>query len=131
MTSEDYPLTKGPLLGYDFGMRYFVVFVIAMALLFSMALVAQQKTPPQTLTFKAMPGNVAFNHAAHVKAANNKCATCHPALFKQDAAAPLNFKAGMHKPAEAAKTSCGGCHHTGGTSFETKGNCAKCHKKGA
>jgi len=112
-------------------MRYLVLFVIVMALLFSMALVAQQKTPPQTLVFKAMNGNVTFNHAAHVKAVNGKCDTCHPKLFQQEAKAPLNFKPGLHKPAEAAKTSCGACHTPGGMAFETKGNCTKCHKKAA
>jgi hypothetical protein len=35
----------------------------------------------------------------------------------------------MHKPAETGKTSCGSCHNPGGPSFETKGNCAKCHVK--
>ena len=54
---------------------------------------------------------------------------CHDKLFKQDAKAPLNFKAAIHKTAEAEKTSCGACHHPGGTAFETKGNCAKCHVK--
>jgi hypothetical protein len=35
----------------------------------------------------------------------------------------------MHKPAEAAKKSCGHCHNPEGPAFETKGNCAKCHVK--
>ena len=59
----------------------------------------------------------------------NDCKVCHDKLFTQSKA-PLNFKASMHKPAEAAKTSCAGCHHAGGQSFETKGNCNKCHVKG-
>jgi len=72
-------------------------------------------------------GNVTFAHAEHIKRADGKCAVCHPKLFPQSAKAPLNFKAGMHKPAEAKKTSCAACHHAGGTSFQTKGNCKKCH----
>jgi mono/diheme cytochrome c family protein len=35
----------------------------------------------------------------------------------------------LHKTAEAAKTSCGGCHTPGGPAFESKGNCGKCHVK--
>ncbi len=40
-----------------------------------------------------------------------------------------NFKAGMHKPAEAKKASCAGCHHAGSNTFETRVNCKKCHVK--
>jgi c(7)-type cytochrome triheme protein len=86
--------------------------------------------PPEKLTFDSKMGNVTFDHAAHVKRANNDCATCHPKLFPQSAKADLKWKAGVHKTAEAAKTSCGACHNPGGPSFETKGNCAKCHVKG-
>jgi hypothetical protein len=35
----------------------------------------------------------------------------------------------MHKTSETNKTSCGACHHEGGTSFASKGNCNKCHEK--
>ncbi|HYM12583.1 MAG TPA: cytochrome c3 family protein, partial [Bryobacterales bacterium] len=66
----------------------------------------------------------------HVERAKGDCKTCHPALFQQSASAPLNFKANMHKTAEAGKTSCAHCHVAGGMAFETKGNCQKCHKKG-
>jgi c(7)-type cytochrome triheme protein len=92
-------------------------------------LLAQDKKAPVKLTFKAKTGNVVFDHTKHVKAAKNDCKTCHDKLWPQKATAPLNFKAGMHKPAEAGKTSCGFCHHPGGGAFETKGNCAKCHQK--
>lgn len=84
---------------------------------------------PEKITFAAKNGNVIFNHEAHTKRANNDCSACHDKLFPQDSKAPLNFKAGMHKPAEAAKASCAGCHIAGGAAFETKGNCAKCHVK--
>lgn len=85
--------------------------------------------PPEKITFNAKPGNVTFNHAEHVKAAKNDCKACHDKLFKQSSTEPINFKAGMHKPAETAKTSCGGCHNADGPGFKTAGNCAKCHVK--
>lgn len=92
-------------------------------------LLGEDKKAPEKMSFTAKNGNVTFNHAAHVKAAKGDCKTCHDKLFKEDAKAPLNFKAGMHKPAETAKASCGGCHHADGAAFETKGNCSKCHVK--
>lgn len=97
--------------------------------LFAMGLAQGQKAPDK-LTFSAKNGNVTFNHATHVKLAKGDCKSCHDKLFKEDAKAPLNFKAAMHKTAETEKSSCGGCHHPDGAAFETKGNCAKCHVKG-
>jgi len=90
------------------------------------ALLAQKA--PEKMVFPSKMGNVTFDHPAHVKRANNDCAACHDKLFPQSTA-PLNYKAGIHKTAEAAKTSCGGCHNPGGAAFETKANCAKCHVK--
>ena len=73
-----------------------------------------------------------YNHAAHAKRENNACAICHPSLWPQDAKAPLNFKANMHRTAEEGKTSCGSCHRAGGKAFATKGTCtSKCHVKAA
>lgn len=92
---------------------------------------AQQKKTPGPLAFETKQGKVTFNHATHVKAAKNDCKVCHDKLFAQDAKAPLNFKAGVHRPAEAKAISCGACHRPGGTSFESKGNCVKCHVKAA
>jgi len=110
--------------------------LLAYAALFSMialtGIVAQEKkapTPPGKLTFTAKYGNVTYDHAAHAHREKNECKTCHPAQWPQDAKAPLNWKAAMHKTAETAKTSCGTCHHPGGAAFETKGNCTKCHAK--
>ena len=96
-------------------------------------LVTAQETvkQPEKLVFKAATGNVTFDHAKHSEREKGKCKTCHPALFPQDAKAPLKFKAGMHKPAEASKSSCAHCHLAGGNAFETKGNCTKCHVKAA
>jgi len=93
-----------------------------------LALAAEK--PPETLIFKTKMGNVTFQHAKHVEYAKGDCATCHPKLFQQSATAPLNFKANMHKTAEANKTSCAFCHNPGGPAFPTAGNCAKCHVKG-
>jgi c(7)-type cytochrome triheme protein len=92
---------------------------------------AEEKKAPAKLTFEAKTGNVPYNHAAHAKREKNDCKVCHDKLFEQSAKAPLKFKAGMHKPAETAKASCGACHRAGGTAFETKANCAKCHVKAA
>jgi c(7)-type cytochrome triheme protein len=101
--------------------------LIVVSLLAGMAALAQK--PPDKLQFASKMGTVTFDHAAHVMRAKGDCATCHTKLFPQDAKAPLNFKAGMHKTAEAAKTSCGACHTPGGAAFDSKGNCAKCHVK--
>lgn len=95
----------------------------------SIGMLAQDKKPPEKLTFTTKNGNVTFDHAAHIKRANGDCAACHPKLFQQDAKAPLNYKAGMHKTAESGHTSCGACHGPGGKAFESKGNCGKCHVK--
>jgi c(7)-type cytochrome triheme protein len=110
-------------------MRTLTTLFIMMLVVLGLSLSAQDKKAPDKLTFKAKQGNVVFDHAKHVKAANNKCETCHPKLWPQSATAPLNYKAGIHKPAEAGHTSCGFCHHAGGGSFESKGNCNKCHQK--
>ncbi len=107
-----------------------ICLAFASGLLGTLALMGQQKTPPPKLTFVTKNGNVTFDHAAHVTREKGNCAVCHPKLFMQDAKAPLNYKAGLHRPAEMNMTSCGSCHRMGGPSFESKGNCAKCHMKG-
>jgi c(7)-type cytochrome triheme protein len=110
--------------------------LVSMAGLTFMVSAQEKKTSAAAtakLVFQAKNGNVLFDHAAHAKRAKENCKTCHPALWPQDAKAPLNFKAAMHKTAVDKKTSCGFCHHPGGQAFTTTGNCAKCHssaKKG-
>lgn len=91
-------------------------------------MLGQSQMPPSKLTFPAKPGAVTFDHAAHAKLEKNDCKVCHPALFKQDAKAPLGFRP-PHKLEEDKKTSCGFCHRPGGTAFATAGNCTngKCH----
>jgi c(7)-type cytochrome triheme protein len=113
-------------------MRVLIACLLALGLGGALGVLAQdtKKAPPEKITFTTKNGNVTFDHATHLKRANGDCSACHDKLFKQDAKAPLNFKAGVHRTAETDKTSCGSCHHAGGAAFESKGNCAKCHMKG-
>ena len=113
-------------------MRYFLISIFVVSIAGVLGAAAQKKQdPPPKMVFVAKTGNVTFDHAAHAKRAKEDCKTCHPKLWP-DAKGDLNFKAGMHKPAEAKKISCGACHHAGGVAFETKGNCTtKCHVKAA
>jgi len=90
------------------------------------ALVAQKA--PEKIVFSSKMGDVSFDHTAHLKRVNNDCSVCHDKYFPQSRAS-INYKAAMHKTAETAKSSCGGCHNPGGAAFETKGNCGKCHVK--
>ncbi len=110
-------------------MRYVLVLAVTLSLVGVLNLGAEDVKPPAKLVFQTKMGNVTYNHAAHVTRVKGDCKVCHDKLFKQSSKAPLEFKAAMHKTAEANKTSCGACHHPGGTAFETKGNCAKCHVK--
>lgn len=84
---------------------------------------------PDKLTFTAKNGNVAFEHKKHTDRVKGKCESCHPKPFARSKA-PLDFKAAMHKTAEAKKSSCATCHVEGGMAFASKGSCAKCHVKG-
>lgn len=107
---------------------------LAIGALIVLPLVGEEKKapkPPETVVFQAKTGNVTYNHKKHVEREKGKCETCHTKLFQQSKA-PINFKAAMHKTAEAAKTACAACHREKGPAFGTKGNCAngKCHVKG-
>ena len=116
-------------------MRSFLpVFLLLSIIGLTGAVLAQEKkgaTPPTKLVFQTKYGNVAYDHTAHAEREKSDCKVCHNSLFPQDAKAPLNFRAAMHKTAEGNHTSCGSCHHPGGTAFESKANCAKCHVKAA
>jgi c(7)-type cytochrome triheme protein len=114
---------------YSSRMRTLIACLLAAVLVGIPVALAQEKAP-EKLTFMAKNGNVTFDHGAHAKRANGDCTACHDKLFKKNAKDPLNFKPALHKTAETAQTSCGACHHPGGTAFESKGNCAKCHMKG-
>ena len=114
------------------GMRNALAYVLLFTMIALTSMLAQDKKAPTKLVFAAKNGNVTYDHTAHAKREKNECKTCHPAQWPEDAKAPLNWKAAMHKTAETAKTSCGSCHHPGGTAFESKGNCtSKCHVKDA
>ena len=101
---------------------------IALSLLLVAGLVALAAEAPDKMVFESKLGNVTFDHAKHTERVKQDCTACHDKLFPQSRE-PINFKKGMHRPAEKAKASCAGCHHNGGTAFETKGNCKKCHVK--
>jgi c(7)-type cytochrome triheme protein len=114
-------------------MRRVLGLSLGFLLVTSLAVLTPQtaKKPPEKLVFKSALGNVTFDHTKHVERVKAECQTCHDKLFPQDAKAPLNYKANMHKTAEAKKAACAGCHVAGGASFVTTGNCQKCHVKGS
>jgi c(7)-type cytochrome triheme protein len=114
-------------------MKRFRTPALALAVIAVVALgfvLAEEKAPPKELTFDSKNGKVLFNHEKHLAAAKGDCKACHDTLFKQEKG-DLGYKEGMHKKAEAAKTSCASCHVAGGAAFESKANCAKCHQKKA
>lgn len=110
-------------------MRKVLAVGVALAFLCAVgAIFAEGKEAPKQIVFESKQGNVTFDHTKHAEAVKNDCKACHDKIFPQEKA-PLNYKEGMHKKAETAKTSCAACHVAGGTAFETKGNCQKCHVK--
>ena len=113
-----------------FGFLLFLAVVVLFgALLVTVGVVVSATKPPEKNVVIAKPGNVTFLHAEHTKRLKGDCKVCHVKLFKEDAKAPLGYKAGLHKPAEKAKTSCAACHVIGGTAFPSAANCKKCHVK--
>ena len=104
--------------------------LVALCFCFSVALpsFADEEKAPENLLFQAKNGTVTFNHQKHVERAKGDCKNCHVKLFPESKA-PLNFKANMHRTAEASKTSCAACHVEVGAAFASKGNCARCHIK--
>jgi c(7)-type cytochrome triheme protein len=108
-------------------MRPVILFLLALTIAAGFEALVAQKTP-EKMVFSSKMGNVTFDHTLHAKRANSDCTVCHVKLFPQSRA-ELNYKASAHKTAEAARTSCGGCHSPGGAAFETKGNCGKCHMR--
>lgn len=79
-----------------------------------------------TIPFSTAAGAVAFDHAQHTAYENGSCAACHNRLFSMDRA-PLRYAPDLHRAAEAARTSCAGCHAEGGTAFSSAGKCSLCH----
>lgn len=111
-------------------MRKLLAVATALAFVFGAGTIVAEgkKEPPKQVVFATKQGNVTFDHSKHLAAAKNDCTTCHDKLFPQEKAA-LGYKDGMHKKAEAVKSSCAACHVAGGAAFETKSNCQKCHVK--
>jgi c(7)-type cytochrome triheme protein len=101
---------------------------VMLALLLPAAIAQTAKKPQEKLTFKSAMGNVTYEHTKHAEREKGDCKVCHDKLFPQSNA-PLNYKANMHKTAEAAKSACAACHVAGGKAFESKANCQKCHVK--
>jgi c(7)-type cytochrome triheme protein len=106
--------------------RFVFLLSLAVTVLFSTALIAVSVgqaagKPPEKIVFVAKTGSITFLHAKHAERLRGDC--------KESAKAPLGYKAGLHKPAEKAKTSCAACHVAKGTAFPSVGNCKKCHVK--
>ncbi len=81
-------------------MRHLVIaLVVSCFVACGLATFAQDKKAPAKLTFEAKNGNVTFDHAKHVEREKNDCKVCHDKIWPQSKA-PLNWKAGMHKPAK-------------------------------
>ena len=114
-------------------MRVILTAVTVLFVIISCFLALAAETGPDKLVFQAKVGNVTYDHAKHLERAKGDCKECHDKLWPQSAKAPLNYKTGMHRPAETKKISCGACHVAGGSAFATAGNCtnSKCHVKGS
>jgi len=109
-------------------MRRTVAVFAILALVGVVGSLSAEEKAPTTLVYETKQGPVTFDHAKHVEAAKGDCKACHDGLF-QKTKGNLGYKESMHKKAETDKKSCGACHVAGGTAFESKGNCAKCHVK--
>jgi c(7)-type cytochrome triheme protein len=111
-------------------LRWLIAFVVSFLVVGGLALLSQEKkTAPAKITWNTKLGPVVYDHAAHAKREKEDCKVCHDKLFQQSEKAPLNFK--PHAAAEMKKVSCGFCHRPEGAAFATKGNCTKCHQRGA
>ena len=105
--------------------------VFAVAFGFSATTYAQAKAPGVVILKGNPMGGVKFDHAAHQKAAANKCDTCHHASKPE-------------KPMKAAQENCQDCHTKAATAqvkttaklafhdaMAKKGICIDCHVKEA
>lgn len=83
---------------------------------------------PGLVRYATSLGEAEFDHAQHVQDADGDCTACHNTLFPMKEGVALDYGgADAHRAAEAAKTSCAGCHVTGGSAFAAAGECSKCH----
>ncbi len=105
------------------------IFTLCFLLVVGLGAWAAEDKGPATVKYESKMGAVTFDHAGHTKREKDLCTGCHDGLWPKKKV-PLNYAKGMHKVAEAAKASCAGCHVSGGKSFQSKGNCNKCHIKG-
>lgn len=111
--------------------RALVSIAAAIVVTFGISAAAQaQEKAPGVVILKGNPmGGVKFDHAAHQKAAANKCETCHHASKPQ-------------KPMKAAHQNCQDCHTKTATApmktttklafhdaMAKKGICIDCHVK--
>jgi c(7)-type cytochrome triheme protein len=101
-------------------MRHVLASIIAVTLVGGAMLTAQDSKPPEKLVFQSKGGDAIFTHATHIDREKGECAACHEKLWPRSAKEPL-------KSSDGCKT----CHHAGGSAFEMKGNCVKCHPKGS
>ncbi len=82
---------------------------------------------PGELRYETTLGEALFDHQKHVEHAEGRCVDCHNALFPMEQGPALAYGEDMHRAAEAAQSSCAGCHVDGGTAFASAGECAQCH----
>lgn len=101
-------------------MRYGIACFIAVALVTGAVAAAPDKKPPEKLVFPNKGGDAIFTHAKHIDREKGECAACHDKLWPRSTADPLKSSDG-----------CRTCHRAGGSAFEMKGNCVKCHPGGA
>ena len=97
-------------------MRHVIALIIAVTFVGGAMVAAQDKKSPEKLVFQTKSGDVIFTHATHINRAKGECAACHEKLWPQSVKEPLKSSDG-----------CRTCHRAGGTAFEMKGNCVKCH----
>ncbi len=81
---------------------------------------------PGTFNYNTGAGAASFNHAVHVNYESGDCTACHNSLFPMSRA-PLNYGDNLHRTAEANRSSCAGCHVSGGKAFASADNCSRCH----
>ncbi len=83
---------------------------------------------PVEMTYDTALGKASFNHAEHVGLVGGQCQTCHNRLFEMSRGDLGYGGQDLHKAAEAAGTSCAGCHSGEGMAFAAGGNCTQCHQ---
>ena len=69
---------------YDSRMRKLYTTLWLILMIAGLALLGQDKKPPEKIVFQAKPGNVTFVHATHIRAAKGDCKVCHDSLFQQN-----------------------------------------------